>query len=97
MLFRFLAVLVWIVSKYSLLEEILTQLNNHYMSDQVPQSAIMGSANTGKSNLVNRFNKLNLRDIYMIYKDHNEYSMYIYDPKDKDDEIYWIPDCLFPF
>ena len=38
--------LVWIVSKYSLLEEILTQLNNHYMSDQVPQSAIMGSANT---------------------------------------------------
>ena len=64
--------LVWIVSKYSLLEEILTQLNNHYMSDQVPQSAIMGSANTGKSNLMNRFNKLNLRDIYMIYKDHNE-------------------------
>ena len=43
-------------------------------------SAIMGSANTGKSNLVNRFNKLNLRDIYMIYKDHNEYSMYTYDP-----------------
>ena len=57
------------------------------MSDQVPQSAIMGSANTGKSNLVNRFNKLNLRDIYMIYKDHNEYSMYTYDPKDKDDEF----------
>ena len=52
------------------------------MSDQVPQSAIIGSANTGKSNLVNRFNKLNLRDIYMIYKDHNEYSMYTYDPKD---------------
>ena len=89
--------LVWIVSKYSLLEEILTQLNNHYMSDQVPQSAIMGSANTGKSNLVNRFNKLNLRDIYMIYKDHNEYSMYIYDPKDKDDEFIGFQIAYFRF
>lgn len=89
--------LVWIVSKYSLLEEILTQLNNHYMSDQVPQSAIMGSANTGKSNLVNRFNKLNLRDIYMIYKDHNEYSMYTYDPKDKDDEFIGFQIAYFRF
>ena len=89
--------LVWIVSKYILLEEILTQLNNHYMSDQVPQSAIMGSANTGKSNLMNRFNKLNLRDIYMIYKDHNEYSMYTYDPKDKDDEFIGFQIAYFRF
>ena len=57
----------------------------------------MGSANTGKSNLVNRFNKLNLRDIYMIYKDHNEYSMYIYDPKDKDDEFIGFQIAYFRF
>ena len=60
-------------------------------------SAIMGSANTGKSNLVNRFNKLNLRDIYMIYKDHNEYSMYTYDPKDKDDKFIGFQIAYFRF
>lgn len=67
------------------------------MSDQVPQSAIMGNANTGKSNLVDRFNTLNLRDIYMIYKDHNKYSMYAYDPKDKDDEFIGFQIAYFRF
>ena len=33
----------------------------------------------------------------MIYKDHNKYSMYAYDPKDKDDEFIGFKIAYFRF